>query len=266
MCCYRKAWLAVVMLVLVAACAAPRPAVKIALVAPFEGRWRHVGYDVFPAFRLAIREHAQRLSPVAVTFIAFDDRGDPEMATRVAQQIVRDPEVVGVIGHFALSTTLAALPVYTQAGMPLLAPHTPADALPAHPLVFRMGPSRHDAPQHHDATPCAEVRRALPLGTPFGACVGDAPTPQALPAAHRALAEFTRLSLGPQPTPRSIVGYDAAQVLLAAIDAAAQRRIPPTRDDVAAALRTVRHVGLLGTITFDAEGRWREAPTWAFAP
>lgn len=264
MCCCRRRLLLVVLSLSIAACAVPRPAVKIALVAPFEGRLRRVGYDVFPAFRLAIRQHAQQPTPVAVTFIAFDDRGDPEMAARVAEQVVRDPEVVGVIGHFALSTTLAALPVYARANMPLLAPHVPADALPPHPLLFRMGPAR-DAPRHVDATPCAEVAPALPLDAAFGVCVGDAPAPNGFPEAEQALAGFASISLGPPPTARSIVGYEAAQVMLLAIDAAAQYSAPPTRAGVAEALRRVRRDGLLGTITFDAEGRWREAPLWRFA-
>ncbi|HIE37729.1 MAG TPA: hypothetical protein EYP77_01440, partial [Anaerolineae bacterium] len=45
-------------LLLLTACQVPgvvHPTVKIGLVAPFEGRYRYVGYDLFPAVRLALR-------------------------------------------------------------------------------------------------------------------------------------------------------------------------------------------------------------------
>lgn len=252
---------------LMAACAPPRPTVKIALVAPFEGRLRRVGYDVFPAFRLAIREHIRQggAGQAFVTFIAYDDRGDPIMAARVARQVALDPEVVAVIGHFVLSSTLAAIPAYLEAGLPIVAPHVPADALPEHPLVFRLGPARDDAPTLQSRHRCNEAALALPVGEPFGSCVGDAPAPDELPQAQTALAAFTELSLGPPPTPRSVVGYDATQVLLAAVRADAKRQGIPTRSGVAAALRQVRVHGLLGEIAFDPSGRWARAPTWRFA-
>ncbi|RMG65143.1 MAG: ABC transporter substrate-binding protein, partial [Chloroflexi bacterium] len=124
--------------VLLAACAPP-PVVKIALVAPFEGRLRQVGYEAFPAMRLAIRKRIAAGSAVSarVAFIAYNDDGDPAHAARVAHNVALDPEVVGVIGHLVPSTTLAALSVYTQASLPVLAPSVPADMLPRDPLVFR---------------------------------------------------------------------------------------------------------------------------------
>ncbi|MCS6774548.1 MAG: ABC transporter substrate-binding protein, partial [Thermoflexales bacterium] len=251
---------------LLVACA-PRPTIKIALVAPFEGRLRRVGYDVFPAFRLAIREQIRQSGTgrVFVTFIAYDDRGEPEMAARVARQVVLDPEVVGVIGHFVLSSTLAALPIYAEAGLPLVAPHVPANALPEHPAVFRLGPMSSSPPAHSSPRACSAVAPALPLGEPLGRCIGDAPVPEDLPEARAALAAFTELSLGPPPTPRSVVGYTAAQVLLAAVRADAERAGVPTRNGVASALRQVRVRSLLGEVSFDSSGRWTNAPTWAFA-
>ncbi|MFN3705536.1 MAG: hypothetical protein ACK4WM_06050 [Thermoflexales bacterium] len=254
--------LALVLALVLGACAPIRPLYKIALVAPFEGRWRQVGYDVFPAFRLALRDHARKAkgARVVVSFVAYTDDADPVKAAQVAQQVAADPEVLVVIGHFLITTTLAALAVYEQAGLPMLAPHVPADQLPARPWLFRLGPSLSEAPRHNVAQPCYP---ALQSST-FGTCHSDAPPLESSLRAQTTLVGFTDISLGTPPTPRAIVGWDAAQVALAAIDlAAAEGR--PSRAKVAAALRQVRYDGLLGVISFDDQQRWRAAPLWRWS-
>ncbi|BCX04146.1 MAG: hypothetical protein KatS3mg053_2084 [Candidatus Roseilinea sp.] len=254
-------------LVVLTACAAPRPVVKIALVAPFEGRLRQVGYAAFPALRLAIRDRIATggAGSVHVTFIAYNDDGDPATAARIARNVALDPEVVGVIGHLVPSTTLAALPVYTQAGLPVLAPSVPANVLPRDPLVFRMGPAAPSRNRQTSNVPCAALDPSwAATDWPFGECVADAPPVSELPGAQQALAAFTELSLGPLPGPRSIVAYDATNVLLDAIALDAQVRGMPTRAGVADALRRVSHDGLLGRITLDRDNTWADAPMWVY--
>ncbi len=75
------------LLLLLAACrasGATRPTVKIGLVAPFEGRYRYVGYGLFAAVRLALREANAAggggTPPYSVELVAYDDGADPEMA------------------------------------------------------------------------------------------------------------------------------------------------------------------------------------------
>ncbi len=107
------------------ACRVPgavRPTVKIGLVAPFEGRYRHLGYDLLPAVRLAVQEanDAGGVEGVGVELIAYDDGADPDAAIVQARKLVIDPDVMVVIGHFQEGTTGAALPVYTEAGMPVV--------------------------------------------------------------------------------------------------------------------------------------------------
>ena len=262
-----KAFLALT-LILLSACVAPRPTVKIALVAPFEGRLRRVGYDAFPAVRLAIREQIAvgGIGGAHVTFIAYNDEGDPQAAARIAHNVARDPEVVAVIGHLVPSTTLAALGVYTRAGLPVLVPSVPAHLVPRDPLVFRMGPGEA-APRREvkDATCAALDATWTAAGSPFGECIADAPPVSELPAAQHALASFTALSLGPAPGLRAIVAYDATAVLLAALRADAQAHGIPTRTGLAEALRRVNHDGLLGRIAFDQDNAWADAPLWVYA-
>jgi len=117
---------ALLLVVLLVSCRVPgavRPTVKIGLVAPFEGRYRYVGYDLFPAVRLALREvnGAGGVGGYAVELVAYEDGSDPEMASWQARKLGVDPEVVAVVGHFRQETTMAALPVYADLGLPLVA-------------------------------------------------------------------------------------------------------------------------------------------------
>lgn len=136
------------LLLALTACRVPgatRPIVKIGLVAPFEGRYRYVGYGLFAAARLALRE-ANAAGGVgdpaySVELVAYDDGADPELARQQAEKLAVDPEVVLVIGHFREETTRAALPVYAREGLPLLAPAVLDPALTSGPgTVVRVGP------------------------------------------------------------------------------------------------------------------------------
>jgi ABC-type branched-subunit amino acid transport system substrate-binding protein len=98
--------------------------VRIGLVAPFEGRYRYVGYDVIYAVRLAVREAnaAGGVGGYSVELVAYDDGADPAMAVEQVRKLVVDPEVVAAVGHFRPETTAAAVDAYAEAGIPLISP------------------------------------------------------------------------------------------------------------------------------------------------
>lgn len=119
----------VVCLLLLVSCRFPgtvRPTVKIGLVAPFEGRYRYVGYDVIYAVRLAVREAnaAGGVGGYSVELVAYDDAADPSIAVEQARKLAIDPEVVAAAGHFRPETTAAAAAAdaYAKAGVPLVSP------------------------------------------------------------------------------------------------------------------------------------------------
>nr|MBN1229754.1 ABC transporter substrate-binding protein [Anaerolineae bacterium] len=113
-------WLLSVLLLL--GCVQSLQAVKIGLIAPFEGQYREIGVDVIPAARLAIREYAEQSQEtgVAIELVAYDDSGDPALAADQARILLTDPDIVMVIGHWRDNTTQAALPVYVDAHIPLV--------------------------------------------------------------------------------------------------------------------------------------------------
>jgi ABC-type branched-subunit amino acid transport system substrate-binding protein len=99
-----------------------RPAVKIGLVAPFEGAYRYVGYDAVYAVRLALREvnAAGGAGGYRVELVAYDDQGTISGARTAARNLALDSQVMAVIGHFRDETTVAAREIYGQAGLPLI--------------------------------------------------------------------------------------------------------------------------------------------------
>ncbi len=119
----RLPWLLLALLALTACLPPPVPPVlKIGLVAPFEGRYRQIGYDAVYAARLAVREinDAGGVNGYALALVAFDDGGTADGAEAAAQALLVDEQVIAVIGHFRQESSAAAAPRYTAQGMPFL--------------------------------------------------------------------------------------------------------------------------------------------------
>jgi branched-chain amino acid transport system substrate-binding protein len=113
------------------------------LVAPFEGRYRYIGYDVIYAVRLALREvnAAGGVGGYRVELAAYDDRADPVLAVEQARKLAVDPDVMASIGHFREETSMASLSAYGRAGIPLAAPAVLGPSLTwSGDEVFRVGP------------------------------------------------------------------------------------------------------------------------------
>jgi branched-chain amino acid transport system substrate-binding protein len=187
---------------LLAACQVPgsvRPTVKVGLVAPFEGRYRYVGYDVIYAVRLALREAnaAGGVEGYSVELVAYDDGADPAMAVQQARKLAVDPDVIAAIGHFREETTAVALSAYAEAGMPLVAPGVLDPALTRGdaqgPGVYRLGPVA-------DALAHALLDRLDQLGHRQAALVTEGGP---LGAALRRNAQPARLRLWPVVSPQS---------------------------------------------------------------
>ena len=120
-----------------------RPTFKIGLVGPFEGLYRHVGYDALHAVKLALTERNQRGGVLGYTveLVVLNDDQAPESAVQRAREMAVDPDVVGVIGHFGEETTVAALSVYQEAGLALVVPAATSGAVTGsgHDQTYRLG-------------------------------------------------------------------------------------------------------------------------------
>ena len=237
----------------VSACDSTAPVIKFGLVAPFEGRYRPVGYDAIYAARLAVRERnaAGGVGGYRVELVAYDDGGDAQAAVERARQLALDPQVVAVIGHCRTETTRAAWDIYAREALPLVAPIIPADALPdapcpgcSFPEAFRAGPTSQSL---GGTTSLDEIfAGGAATGTVFASGV---PWPQDVPEAQQFIANYHSVSNGIEPGPYAWATYQAAQMLF---DAMADAQDGLTR----------RAVGGRLAARFDAHGTLPNVPAY----
>lgn len=76
-----------------------------------------------------------------VVKIANDDN-DPELAQEIAQNFVRDRELLAVVGHNGSNASIAAAPIYEEAGVVMITPTSSAESLSTMgDYIFRTAPS-----------------------------------------------------------------------------------------------------------------------------
>ena len=272
-----------------------RPVIKIGLVAPFEGRYRDVGYEVIYAVRLAVREAnaAGGVAGYGVELTALDDGGDPGMAAEQARKLGTDPQIVGVIGDWLDATTFNAAPIYAAEGIPFIA--TAATALP--PNAFRLWltaaairaasaggdlcPLPCDSLDNLDWLTQTRTRSgsATVFGPPlwgqpqFAVLAGSlangvqfvSPAPYPADSTEPRFAErYRAISGGVEPGANAVLAYDATRLLFAAVAQSVQHGPASIRSGVKSALAQIKFQGLSGSISFDTEHNWAEAAGWVY--
>jgi ABC-type branched-subunit amino acid transport system substrate-binding protein len=221
--------------------------VKIGLVAPFEGRYRPIGYEAIYAARLAIREINTRggINGQRVELVAIDDGGAADKALTAARQLALDPQVVAVVGHFHPDSTAAALPVYCAAGLPVIAVESAANAaVTACETAFALGSVPRD--------------RWVDDQVIF---VSDVPAPNGLPAAQDFVAKYNAIPIdGTRAGPIALQTYDVFTLLF---EAFAQAEMID-QGGVQAALRRIDFTGIGAKYAFDPQGRLIDPQTIVF--
>jgi len=237
-------FLSIVVLLLLTTCtASTQPVVKIGLVAPFEGRYRPIGYEAIYAARLAIREINARggINGQRIELVALDDRGEPEKALAAARQLALDPQVVAVVGHLRPDSTDAAMKIYCEAGLPLIAIESAMNACEG---AFVLGSAPRDR--------WPEDRLIF---------VSNVPDPNSLSAAQDFAKRYNGIPIdGTRAGPIALQTYDALNLLFEAL--ARAERID--RGGVQAALRQIDFTGLGARYAFDQQGRLIEPQTYEF--
>lgn len=262
-----RRWLALgLLLAVLSGCAvarSPQPP-RIALLGPFEGRYREVGYNALYAARLALSE----ASGPQLDLLPIDDGGSLEMAVARAEALAIDPLVLVVVAvgyHAADPATQAALgdlPVLIPGGwtetrardavyvlhnlalademtVPSLADVVDAAAQPA-PLIGGDVLALEQFPRLRDTLDGVTVLTS-----------GQRPSPE-FAARYTASDPFT-----PPPNLLAMLTYDATTLASQAATYAANA--PAARQVASETLAAAEYVGLSGQITF-ADGLWQEAP------
>ncbi len=216
---------------------------KIGLVAPFEGRYRPIGYEAIYAARLAIREINARggINGQRIELVALDDRGEPDRALAAARQLVLDPQVVAVLGHLWPDSTDAAMKIYCEAGLPVIAIESAAKACEG---AFALGSAARDQ--------WAEDQLIF---------VSNVPDPNSLSAAQEFVKNYNAIPIdGTRAGPIALQTYDVMNLLFAAF----ARAEKVDRGGVQAALRSIDFTGLGAKYAFDQQGKLIEPQSYVF--
>jgi len=258
---WRTAVSAALLLLVLSGCAVVQtpPTVRVTLLAPFEGRYREVGYDALYAARLALSD-----SNVAqVVLLAVDDGGTPENAAARARALSLDPSVRAVLlaGYAATdSATLDAL-----GDLPAIVIGA-WGVVPRDSVQVMASPSAEPLPRLNvlDAanqdTPlvCGEVCALKQFAKLRDDLDGvEIHSSAALPDADFVARYLASGQFVDDPGLLVTLAYDAA-AFLATLTADA-----PSRAAVLERLKTLEHSGLNGRIRFEL-GFWTDAPEWVY--
>ncbi|MCC6613603.1 MAG: hypothetical protein IT320_09005 [Anaerolineae bacterium] len=232
--------LPLLLIALATACAIQRtPTVrKIALLAPFEGRYRDVGYDALYAARMALSD----ANLPQIELLAVDDGGTQARAADRAAAIANDPGVIAALAVGFAAAGEDALVAF--ADVPVLVAGN-WGAQPIGDETFILSSAAEDV--QSDALFYAGLR-VLSDATPSEWTSSAAPPDADFIARYQASDAFA-----PPPTPVATLVYDALR--MAALAAANS----PARADVAHYLNQIDYTGINGEIRFGAH-------TWAGAP
>ena len=79
---------------------------------------------------------------VPLKVLIADDNNNPEVAKQIAQNLVKDKKVLGVVGHFSSGVTLATAPIYQDRGLVAISPtSTSVDISGIGNYIFRTVPN-----------------------------------------------------------------------------------------------------------------------------
>lgn len=235
--------------------------VRIALLAPFEGRYREIGYNALYAARLALKDSGMS----SVELLPIDDGGTAESAADRARAFVSDPSV-----KIAIALGYAATDAETQRAFGdipvLIAGHW--DTQPQAETVFMLSSCELDvfinAPQRIEVTEAAKLNKPVVGGEVFAleqfpklresldgiTIVSSASLPDADFTEHyRASDQFV-----PEPGLLATLVYDAGSIATQAVSDTSK-----TRKDIQYGLNSIAYSGLNGNVRFES-GCWQAAP------
>ena len=256
-----------VLVVCLSACAATRSAapVKIALLAPFEGRYREIGYNALYSVRLALADQGDR----AIELLAVDDGGAVESAVSRGRALALDPSVLAVVALGYQSADAAVQ--RTLDGVPMLIVGN-WSTRPMRAGVFILSNAALNtlitAPPHVDVTEAARLDSPVRGGEVFGleqfarlresldgiSVVSSGSVPGTdFDARYRGGDPFA-----PEPGLLALSSYDGARLIAQLIAGGLHDRAA-----LIDAVMNARYSGLSGRIRF-TEGYWADAPIHRF--
>jgi branched-chain amino acid transport system substrate-binding protein len=96
---------------------------KLAFIGALSGDNGNLGKNMINGAQIAIDAFNKANPGCQVTFdTAYDSQGDPAQATPLADKIVADAKIIGLIGPGFSGETKATMPTFEKAGLPMITP------------------------------------------------------------------------------------------------------------------------------------------------
>ncbi|MPZ60650.1 MAG: ABC transporter substrate-binding protein [Propionibacteriales bacterium] len=90
--------------------------------AALSGDYANLGTNIRHGAQLALDEYNAEHPDCEAVLEEFDSRGSERRAPRLAESVVADSEVIGVVGPGFSGESMAALPTFDEAGLPVITP------------------------------------------------------------------------------------------------------------------------------------------------
>jgi branched-chain amino acid transport system substrate-binding protein len=103
----------------------------IAVVAPMSGNGQKNGESMIEGIQLYLDNINDQggIHNRQIKMLIFDDKNQTDLAIEHANTIVAHPDILLVIGHYSSATSLAAMPIYKNHGIPAISASATADQL-----------------------------------------------------------------------------------------------------------------------------------------
>ena len=237
---------------------------RVALLAPFEGRYREIGYNAYYATKLALADYGKN----DIEFVAVDDGGSVQSAVDRARALAGDPLVKAVIvlGYTATNADVqqafGALPVLIV-GDWSAKPETSDTFVLTSPQIDAMLTLPQSA---RDVTDAAQIHAPI-VGNEvlaleqFPLLAQQPQQATVISSGNSPDADFTKRYVNsaeftPQPGLLATLTYDATNIVIQAITSA-------KNGNAADVLANINYDGLNGNIQFK-DGYWTDAPIHYF--
>lgn len=100
---------------------------------PLTGENAENGKQMKDAIQLHVDEYNAGDHKFKINLTVRDDRGEPKTATNIAREFAEDNTILGVLGSFTSTASMAAAPILDSAGIPQVSPTS------SHPEFTNMG-------------------------------------------------------------------------------------------------------------------------------
>lgn len=228
---------------------------RIALIAPFEGRYSEIGYDAYYAVRLAIKERGND----HIELLAIDDGGSESSSIERARALASDPLVKVVIALGNNATQLDAQQAFSKLPVIIVGQWL---TKPAAENIYLLAGKQLDSvltTRVHTIEEAAEGKSPVIGGeiftlSQFPLLTNNPEFVTIVSSASRPNADFRQRYLNsgqyiPEPGLLATLTYDAAGIALEAIKTS----------DPNQSIASTTYNGLNGEIRF-VDGYWADAP------